>query len=68
MAAAKHNQPVQPTLDTSDPNLWVLSFSPEGTGRISKSGMNETVLNLRTVAGDVVMNFQAYKPNPDYKG
>ena len=51
-----------PQLDTSDPKLWVLTFSPESTGRISKSGMNETILNHRTVVGDVVMNFQAYRP------
>lgn len=64
--AAKDNP--APQLDTSDPKLWVLTFSPAGTGRLSKSKMNETVLNLRTVAGDVVMNFQAYRPNPDFEG
>jgi len=67
MAAAKKGT-VAPKLDTSNPDLWVLTFDPAGTGALSKSKMNETVLNLRTQAGDVTMNFQAYRPNPDFEG
>jgi hypothetical protein len=54
------------TLDTSNPEEWVFKFDPRANLGLSTSGKSFNAVNHREQQGDMTLNFQAYRRNPDY--
>ena len=57
----------EPTLDTSNPKLWVLSFDPTADGVVSSTGKSLLIASHAVTENGIKVNLQAYRKNPAYQ-